>query len=98
MTENVVVNALFRNSRDNPSPANLVVTAVDGFRMEAPGLAAADRPLQDIDGPVEFRGAHGKPLGLRTKVESGHLGESLLNNLSCGCGSAAPTRQPSAET
>ena len=76
IAENIVIDALFRNSRDDLSTTNRVSTTIDGLGMEAPGLAAADCSLQDIDGPVEFRRPHGKTLGLPPKVESRHC-ESL---------------------
>jgi len=82
IAENIVIDALFRNSRDDLSTGNRVSTTIDGLGMEAPGLPAADCSLQDIDGPVEFRRPHGKTLGLGAKVEGQHAGESLQSFLS----------------
>src|SRR5439155_8891385 len=67
--ENVVVDALLGDPGDDLAAGNIVTTAIECLGMKAPGFAAADRPLKDIDRPVLLGRAHGKSFSPRAKIE-----------------------------
>ena len=67
--ENIVKNALLRDSGDHLATGNVVLTAVKCLRVKAPGLATADRPFEYIDRPVLLRRSEGKEFGSRAKIK-----------------------------
>ena len=48
---------------------NIVTTAIECLGMEAPGFAAADRPLDNIERPVLLGWAHCEPFSPSAKIE-----------------------------
>src|SRR5665213_2654505 len=84
--ENIVMNALLRHAGNYFEATDVVTAAIKSFWMKAPGLAAADSALKNIDRQIILRRAHRKAQGSSTKIKhgrhdspsAGSIGEGLF--------------------